>query len=155
MILRDRSATLCTIVSQPQAFMALSRYSVFASQHLGAISLAVEICHIDLVTVSTRLCRLDYRLPSFVAKGCFWFERVKRQKHTTGGIPRWSPTLVLVARFSAYVWQSGRDAWISLLTGQERRALHTVLSAGYRSQARQCIDRKPVEQLYCIRLCAQ
>jgi hypothetical protein len=31
------------------------------------------------------------------------------QKHTTGGIPRWSPTLVLVARFSAYVWQSGRS----------------------------------------------
>jgi hypothetical protein len=36
------------------------------------------------------------------------------QKHTTGGIPRWSPTLVLVARFSAYVWQSGRDAQFSL-----------------------------------------
>jgi hypothetical protein len=32
----------------------------------------------------------------------------KKKKHTTGGIPRWSPTLVLVARFSAYVWQSGR-----------------------------------------------
>jgi hypothetical protein len=37
-------------------------------------------------------------------------------KHTTGGIPRWSPTLVLVARFSAYVWQSGRDASFSLYT---------------------------------------
>ena len=35
------------------------------------------------------------------------------QKHTTGGIPRWSPTLVLVARFSAYVWQSGRSTWLS------------------------------------------
>jgi hypothetical protein len=34
--------------------------------------------------------------------------------HTTGGIPRWSPTLVLVARFSAYVWQSGRSSWTSL-----------------------------------------
>jgi hypothetical protein len=39
---------------------------------------------------------------------CWGYEREK--KHTTGGIPRWSPTLVLVARFSAYVWQSGRDA---------------------------------------------
>ena len=38
----------------------------------------------------------------------------QKQKHTTGGIPRWSPTLVLVARFSAYVWQSGRDAQFSL-----------------------------------------
>jgi hypothetical protein len=44
--------------------------------------------------------------------------RTKTQKHTTGGIPRWSPTLVLVARFSAYVWQSGRDAQFSLTYGR-------------------------------------
>ena len=43
---------------------------------------------------------------------------VKSKKHTTGGIPRWSPTLVLVARFSAYVWQSGRDAQFSLTYGR-------------------------------------
>jgi hypothetical protein len=43
---------------------------------------------------------------------------IKIQKHTTGGIPRWSPTLVLVARFSAYVWQSGRDAQFSLTYGR-------------------------------------
>ena len=42
----------------------------------------------------------------------------ENQKHTTGGIPRWSPTLVLVARFSAYVWQSGRDAQFSLTYGR-------------------------------------
>jgi hypothetical protein len=41
-----------------------------------------------------------------------------QQNHTTGGIPRWSPTLVLVARFSAYVWQSGRDAQFSLTYGR-------------------------------------
>jgi hypothetical protein len=41
-----------------------------------------------------------------------------KQKHTTGGIPRWSPTLVLVARFSAYVWQSRRDAQFSLTYGR-------------------------------------
>lgn len=41
-----------------------------------------------------------------------------KKKHTTGGIPRWSPTLVLVARFSAYVWQSGRDAQFSLTCGR-------------------------------------
>ena len=45
-------------------------------------------------------------------------EENKKQKHTTGGIPRWSPTLVLVARFSAYVWQSGRDAQFSLTYGR-------------------------------------
>jgi hypothetical protein len=44
--------------------------------------------------------------------------RYDMQKHTTGGIPRWSPTLVLVARFSAYVWQSGRDAQFSLTYGR-------------------------------------
>jgi hypothetical protein len=44
--------------------------------------------------------------------------KAKMQKHTTGGIPRWSPTLVLVARFSAYVWQSGRDAQFSLTYGR-------------------------------------
>jgi hypothetical protein len=43
---------------------------------------------------------------------------IVEQKHTTGGIPRWSPTLVLVARFSAYVWQSGRDAQFSLTYGR-------------------------------------
>jgi hypothetical protein len=43
---------------------------------------------------------------------------LQKQKHTTGGIPRWSPTLVLVARFSAYVWQSGRDAQFSLTYGR-------------------------------------
>jgi hypothetical protein len=42
----------------------------------------------------------------------------QKPKHTTGGIPRWSPTLVLVARFSAYVWQSGRDAQFSLTYGR-------------------------------------
>lgn len=45
-------------------------------------------------------------------------EGSKNKKHTTGGIPRWSPTLVLVARFSAYVWQSGRDAQFSLTYGR-------------------------------------
>jgi hypothetical protein len=42
----------------------------------------------------------------------------KGKRHTTGGIPRWSPTLVLVARFSAYLWQSGRDAQFSLTYGR-------------------------------------
>jgi hypothetical protein len=54
----------------------------------------------------------------------------QKQKHTTGGIPRWSPTLVLVARFSAYVWQSGRDAQFSLTYG---RMCQDQLFATYKS----------------------
>jgi hypothetical protein len=52
----------------------------------------------------------------------------QKQKHTTGGIPRWSPTLVLVARFSAYVWQSGRDAQFSLTYGRmyQLRSCHYI-----------------------------
>jgi hypothetical protein len=51
---------------------------------------------------------------------------VIEQKHTTGGIPRWSPTLVLVARFSAYVWQSGRDAQFSLTYGRMYRECYVA-----------------------------
>jgi hypothetical protein len=51
----------------------------------------------------------------------------KNQKHTTGGIPRWSPTLVLVVRFSAYVWQSGRDAQFSLTYGRMYQMLSISL----------------------------
>jgi hypothetical protein len=52
----------------------------------------------------------------------------QKQKHTTGGIPRWSPTLVLVARFSAYVWQSGRDAQFSLTYGRMYYRVHRLQS---------------------------
>ncbi|KAG9981893.1 hypothetical protein KCU78_g21397, partial [Aureobasidium melanogenum] len=32
---------------------------------------------------------------------------------TAAGIPTWSPTVVLICRSTAYVWQSGRDAQFS------------------------------------------
>ena len=63
-------------------------------------------------------------LPLFASRTITQLDKRKKnkekesQKHTTGGIPRWSPTLVLVARFSAYVWQSGRDAQFSLTYGR-------------------------------------
>jgi hypothetical protein len=45
-------------------------------------------------------------------------QKTKRQKHTAVGI-RWSsPTQLLIHRFRAYVWQSGRDAQISLIYGR-------------------------------------
>ncbi|KAH0380118.1 hypothetical protein KCU92_g7753, partial [Aureobasidium melanogenum] len=39
-------------------------------------------------------------------------------KHTAGGIPTWSPTVVLICRSTAYVWQSGRDAQFSADCGR-------------------------------------
>jgi hypothetical protein len=37
----------------------------------------------------------------------------RNAKHTAAGIPTWSPTVVLICRSTAYVWQSGRDAQFS------------------------------------------
>jgi hypothetical protein len=36
-----------------------------------------------------------------------------KAKRTAAGIPTWSPTVVLICRSTAYVWQSGRDAQFS------------------------------------------
>ncbi|KAG9966822.1 hypothetical protein KCU61_g1, partial [Aureobasidium melanogenum] len=36
------------------------------------------------------------------------------------GIPTWSPTVVLICRSTAYVWQSGRDAQFSADCGRIR-----------------------------------
>ncbi|KAG9961424.1 hypothetical protein KCU61_g5475, partial [Aureobasidium melanogenum] len=38
---------------------------------------------------------------------------VCKTKRTAAGIPTWSPTVVLICRSTAYVWQSGRDAQFS------------------------------------------
>ncbi|KAG9514966.1 hypothetical protein KCU93_g9612, partial [Aureobasidium melanogenum] len=35
------------------------------------------------------------------------------------GIPTWSPTVVLICRSTAYVWQSGRDAQFSADCGHQ------------------------------------
>jgi hypothetical protein len=40
-------------------------------------------------------------------------EQKRNAKHTAAGIPTWSPTVVLICRSTAYVWQSGRDAQFS------------------------------------------
>ena len=41
-----------------------------------------------------------------------------KAKHTAAGIPTWSPTVVLICRSTAYVWQSGRDAQFSADSGR-------------------------------------
>ncbi|KAG9827663.1 hypothetical protein KCU98_g14825, partial [Aureobasidium melanogenum] len=41
------------------------------------------------------------------------FAAKSRTKCTAAGIPTWSPTVVLICRSTAYVWQSGRDAQFS------------------------------------------
>ncbi|KAH0067415.1 amino acid transporter, partial [Aureobasidium melanogenum] len=38
---------------------------------------------------------------------------------TAAGIPTWSPTVVLICRSTAYVWQSGRDAQFSADCGHD------------------------------------
>ncbi|KAG9866679.1 hypothetical protein KCV02_g23969, partial [Aureobasidium melanogenum] len=42
----------------------------------------------------------------------------KKAKRTAAGIPTWSPTVVLICRSTAYVWQSGRDAQFSADCGR-------------------------------------
>ncbi|KAH0359169.1 hypothetical protein KCU65_g10105, partial [Aureobasidium melanogenum] len=39
---------------------------------------------------------------------------------TAAGIPTWSPTVVLICRSTAYVWQSGRDAQFSADCGHSK-----------------------------------
>jgi hypothetical protein len=45
-------------------------------------------------------------------------EQKRNAKHTAAGIPTWSPTVVLICRSTAYVWQSGRDAQFSADCGR-------------------------------------
>jgi hypothetical protein len=45
-------------------------------------------------------------------------EGYQKTKHTAAGIPTWSPTVVLICRSTAYVWQSGRDAQFSADCGR-------------------------------------
>ncbi|KAG9551545.1 hypothetical protein KCU71_g15885, partial [Aureobasidium melanogenum] len=42
------------------------------------------------------------------------------------GIPTWSPTVVLICRSTAYVWQSGRDAQFSADCGRTCLELNFV-----------------------------
>ncbi|KAG9687824.1 hypothetical protein KCU95_g10798, partial [Aureobasidium melanogenum] len=44
--------------------------------------------------------------------------QTKNPKRTAAGIPTWSPTVVLICRSTAYVWQSGRDAQFSADCGR-------------------------------------
>ncbi|KAB5513341.1 hypothetical protein GE09DRAFT_632006 [Coniochaeta sp. 2T2.1] len=45
-------------------------------------------------------------------------EEKHKKERTTPGIPRWSPTRVLVWRLSAYLWESGRDPEFSDIYGR-------------------------------------
>ena len=45
-------------------------------------------------------------------------EKKVKTKRTAAGIPTWSPTVVLICRSTAYVWQSGRDAQFSADCGR-------------------------------------
>ncbi|KAG9853374.1 hypothetical protein KCU98_g3584, partial [Aureobasidium melanogenum] len=43
------------------------------------------------------------------------------------GIPTWSPTVVLICRSTAYVWQSGRDAQFSADCGRTTQQTSAML----------------------------
>ena len=47
-----------------------------------------------------------------------YYRKSPKKKHTTVGIRWWSPTQLLIYRFEAYVWQSGRDAQFSSICGR-------------------------------------
>ncbi|KAI4738301.1 hypothetical protein E4T50_11240 [Aureobasidium sp. EXF-12298] len=44
--------------------------------------------------------------------------QMTKTKRTAAGIPTWSPTVVLICRSTACVWQSGRDAQFSADCGR-------------------------------------
>ena len=96
---RGKTTTTKKTVSQPPLCLPLTN-----NVHLDALLSPVVCCCGSLS----------------IAHEAYSENKTKQTKiqHTTGGIPRWSPTLVLVARFSAYVWQSGRDAQFSLTYGR-------------------------------------
>ena len=50
-----------------------------------------------------------------------------KQKHTTAGIRWWSPTQLLICRFEACVWQSGRDAQFSSVYGRMWQSIHYLV----------------------------
>ncbi|KAH0260754.1 hypothetical protein KCU91_g14432, partial [Aureobasidium melanogenum] len=50
----------------------------------------------------------------------------KITKRTAAGITTWSPTVVLICRSTAYVWQSGRDAQFSADCGRTYRDIDDV-----------------------------
>jgi hypothetical protein len=88
-------------------------YSLYSGVFSGRFVLAASV-----VEFGDGEARAETQAENFCPLSQAWKWQKELQKHTTGGIPRWSPTLVLVARFSAYVWQSGRDAQFSLTYGR-------------------------------------
>ncbi|KAH0025116.1 hypothetical protein KCU78_g4820, partial [Aureobasidium melanogenum] len=56
----------------------------------------------------------DFRSTTCACRGKSDAREVEsKTKRTAAGIPTWSPTVVLICRSTAYVWQSGRDAQFS------------------------------------------
>ncbi len=45
-------------------------------------------------------------------------KKIKTKKHTTAGIRWWSPTQLLICRFTAWVQESGRDPLFSVICGR-------------------------------------
>jgi hypothetical protein len=75
-----------------------------------------QLSHEDVRCIFDCLSRFKYKVRARRPKRSS--EGKKSKKHTTVGI-RWSsPTQLLIHRFGAYVWQSGRDAQFSPIYGR-------------------------------------
>ncbi|KAG9711565.1 hypothetical protein KCU73_g17146, partial [Aureobasidium melanogenum] len=58
------------------------------------------------------------------------------------GIPTWSPTVVLICRSTAYVWQSGRDAQFSADCGRmcSKSTFRKLCTRGIREMSSYAMD---------------
>ncbi|KAG9548892.1 hypothetical protein KCU71_g17084, partial [Aureobasidium melanogenum] len=62
---------------------------------------------------SYRTHHTSFHAACHVPQTTFFQTSKTNAKRTAAGIPTWSPTVVLICRSTAYVWQSGRDAQFS------------------------------------------
>ncbi|KAH0257181.1 hypothetical protein KCU91_g16506, partial [Aureobasidium melanogenum] len=68
------------------------------------------------------------------------------------GIPTWSPTVVLICRSTAYVWQSGRDAQFSADCGPTLLSPSASPNSDYTSQTQIFDGLNHISTNVCLRL---
>ncbi|KAG9960053.1 hypothetical protein KCU61_g6877, partial [Aureobasidium melanogenum] len=91
--------------------LMISNLGRFQGRHIPGLA-KVWFCHACMpwgAAINMDVVSLNLRQPS----DCLYYKAKQNAKHTAAGIPTWSPTVVLICRSTAYVWQSGRDAQFS------------------------------------------
>ncbi|KAH0158370.1 hypothetical protein KCU67_g7535, partial [Aureobasidium melanogenum] len=110
--IRDKYSDLASILKNSklltkfddEARYRVENFMMAEVQYLAVHCLSTDI---DLIIQST------LRLFAAASKENMSLMDVCKTKRTAAGIPTWSPTVVLICRSTAYVWQSGRDAQFS------------------------------------------